>query len=258
MSARLLASFVFLTTLVESAAARADDEIDICIRSSKEGQLLRDSERLLDAKRSLDRCAQASCPRVIAQDCMRWRGEIESRIPGIVTTVQVGDRPVIDATVTVDKKQVLRPGERAAVDPGTHTVEVSTLSGLHQAQTVEVRAEETKRLSMQLATATLQEAPTPTPGVGKASVALWILGGASLLTAGVVGAYGYQVWQDLYDRCEPGRCFAADAKRADAAFLATDVLWISGLAAVGVGTLVYLLQNRTGAHSAGPPHAWVR
>lgn len=71
------------SALTLSGAARAD-EVEECAAAAEKGQELRDQSKLVEARASLVRCAQSSCPKLIRGDCEKWLPEIEARIPTVV------------------------------------------------------------------------------------------------------------------------------------------------------------------------------
>jgi hypothetical protein len=85
--ARGLLGLVAFTALTSSAPFAQADEVEECAAAAEKGQELRDQSKLVEARESLVRCAQSSCPKLIRGDCEKWLPEIEARIPTIVLQV---------------------------------------------------------------------------------------------------------------------------------------------------------------------------
>jgi hypothetical protein len=99
--------------------ARADAE---CQENALKGQELRDAGQLLQARQHFLACAR-SCFRTAEQQCKRWLGELEPRIPTVVMSLRdANDRDVTDAAVVVDGAAVALDGRALTLDPGRHEV----------------------------------------------------------------------------------------------------------------------------------------
>jgi hypothetical protein len=98
-----------------------------CLRSFNEGQRLRASGQLLEARRELATCAQPSCPELMANPCSQWLAELRVLVPSIVVTVTNADGVAIgEGRVEIDGAfaPVSLAGRPFELDPGKHLVRV--------------------------------------------------------------------------------------------------------------------------------------
>jgi hypothetical protein len=105
------------------APARADVTKDQCIAANGKGQELRRERKLSAAREQLHTCADASCPAMVRDDCVKRLDELERAQPSIVFDVKdTRGIDVIDVRVSVDG-QVLADhldGSALRIDPGVH------------------------------------------------------------------------------------------------------------------------------------------
>src|SRR5689334_19729960 len=62
----------------------AGPDKDECAFAYEAGQRLRQRGQLRSARAELTKCAQPSCPAVLAPDCKRWADEVASSLPTII------------------------------------------------------------------------------------------------------------------------------------------------------------------------------
>jgi hypothetical protein len=122
--ARLLAVATMLvgSPAIATAAGSRPDKIQ-CIAADTDGQSLRISGRLIEARKRFSVCASASCPTIVRDDCLERIAEVEVAQPTVVFTATNGDgRPVVAVRVTVDGEVAADriDGRPLRVDPGEH------------------------------------------------------------------------------------------------------------------------------------------
>lgn len=118
-------SALLLVLAISAFTTVAQADTKACAQAARNGQLLRDSGKLVESRAAFVSCAQSSCPRVIQKDCAQWQSEVDVRTPTVVLAARdpkgarISDVPV---TVTVDgqpfttkldgRSQLIDPGER--------------------------------------------------------------------------------------------------------------------------------------------------
>jgi hypothetical protein len=102
--------------------AAADDKA-ACLAAASEGQTLRDSHRLIEARDKFRVCAAAGCPPAVQGDCASWLDGVEKAQPTIVFEVKdptgrdvSAVKVLLDGLPWVDSL----PATAVSVDPGSH------------------------------------------------------------------------------------------------------------------------------------------
>lgn len=111
-----------LSTLLCSAGALAVDKA-ACLDAASKAQVLRDENKLVDARRELRVCAQQECPVVVQQDCAGWLADVEKSLPTVVVSAKDdAGADLTDVAVAVDGAPFLKrlEGESVPIDPGAH------------------------------------------------------------------------------------------------------------------------------------------
>jgi hypothetical protein len=106
--------------------ARADDKT-ACIDANAGGQELRLKGRWRDAELALKKCARATCPDAIAQDCAQRYEELQSAMPTLLVAAKQPDgADTMDARLMIDGVTVATrlPPTAIEVDPGEHVIRV--------------------------------------------------------------------------------------------------------------------------------------
>jgi hypothetical protein len=117
----LLAAFVVLCAPV---AVNADVPKAQCIEANTKAQDLRRDRKFAAAREQLRKCADASCPGMVRDDCTKRLDELERLQPTVVLTVRdATGNDITAAKVTVDGAPLAErlDGSELAVDPGEHT-----------------------------------------------------------------------------------------------------------------------------------------
>src|SRR5438045_3167512 len=82
-----LRRIVAISTLLACRVAFAEEKA-ACLDSHARAQVLRKHGSLRAARKALATCADASCPSLVARDCTKWIGEVESEQPTVVVAAR--------------------------------------------------------------------------------------------------------------------------------------------------------------------------
>ncbi len=188
-----------LTTLA-SANASADPRA-ACFDAASQGQTLRDSHKLVEARGAFRTCAQPQCPASMQSDCAGWLEAVDKILPTVVFTAQDGaGHDVLDATVTVDGQVVATQldGKALRINPGAHTFRVERSGTAAVTESVLIsEGEIARRFNVVLANATppvATQIPAPSAPPNESPPAQaststmrtvgWIVGGVGVIGLG--------------------------------------------------------------------------
>lgn len=245
---------VALLTATRSASAEDEVRRDVrqeCLDEAVEGQRFMSNRRLLDARTSLWRCAQAGCPGVVQRDCIGWLGEIEAAIPTIVVVVKAeSGQDIVDAQLWVDDAKVhdAIEGKALPLNPGVHVVRVRDRSGTLVEQTIIARENEKGRM----VTFTLANGPpaersqngSPTPTL------TYVLGGVGLAATGAFSYFGIKGLGERASRCDADHGCGEDAYDSiQTAFTISSIAGVVAVTAFAAAIWTYLARPAIGAAS---------
>jgi hypothetical protein len=243
-----LAISILLSSAVVSTAARGDERVE-CARAYEQAQRLQQSGEKRKALDAAERCAQPTCPGLLAEECKPWVAQIRPQLAQLEVRVIGSDAcPAHDFAIEIDR--VKQPaGSELLVDPGVHEVRVVDGATKHTAdRTINAAAGQRHVVELGFASplavcgGSEQAAAAPTSnGIPKPAVGLGIAGGALLLTGIALGIVGVVKRSDL-DSCKPG-CSADAIGDARTFFLAGDVVGSVGILALGAAAAVYFLAR---------------
>lgn len=241
-----LALSILLSSAVVSTSARGDERV-ACAHAYEQAQRLRQSGENRKALDAAERCAQPTCPALLADECKPWVAQIRQQLAVLEVHVIGSDAcPAHDFAVQIDR--VKQPaGAELLVDPGVHEVRVVDPATKHVAdQTINAAAGQRHVVELGFAPPSAAcgaseqaGAESPGPGIPTVSVDLGIAGGALLLTGIVLGVVGALKRSDL-DSCKP-RCSADAVGDARTFFVAGDVVGGLGVLALGAAAAAYFL-----------------
>jgi hypothetical protein len=106
-----------------ASPARAGVSADQCIESNNTAQSLRRSGKFDAARAELKTCADASCPRLVRNDCVQRIDDLDRAQPSIVFDLKDADgNDVVAVKVSVDGRPLAErlTGTALQVDPGEH------------------------------------------------------------------------------------------------------------------------------------------
>jgi hypothetical protein len=240
---------LLLSSVVVSSSARGDERVE-CARAYEQSQRLQqrgENKKALDAA---ERCAQPTCPPLLAEECKPWVTQIRQQLARLEIHVTGSDAcPAHDFVIEIDR--VKQPaGSELLVDPGVHEVRVVDAATKHIAdQTINAAAGQRHAVELGFAPpgavcGSADQAaggPSSHAAIPGAAVGLGIAGGALLLTGIVLGVVGAVKRGDL-DACKPN-CSTDAIDGARTFFVAGDVVGGVGILALGAAAAVYFLAR---------------
>lgn len=243
--------------LFPRAEAHADDAPDkqVCRRAYEQGQRLRRTKKLLDARKDFMICARDPCPAVFQPECLQWLTEVDREIPTVVV-VGSGGRPGARAAVKVDGAPWFEglDGIARAIDPGEHQLSV-TVDGREVVQrVVVVEGAKAARVVVDLPAPPAEPAPEPARprSVSWPTIALAGVGVAALGSFAYFGLRGLSQRSDV-EACTPD-CTASQVTKGKTSFLVADVSL--GVSVVTLGLAAYLFLSERGDARATTASAW--
>jgi hypothetical protein len=226
------------------AVAAADSKSE-CVQAYESSQVLRREARLLEARKALQLCTREDCPGLVRNDCGNWLGEVERALPSVIVQATGDGQQLTDVTVTMDGDIVKNglDGKAIDVDPGTHKFRYEA-SGFPPIETTVVVSEGEHYRPLIVAFRRPFVAPVPVRTQRPVPLAVWILGGASVLAAGSFAAWaiaGNQRKTELERQCAPF-CSSSDVDGVQHRYLAADISLGVGVVALGAASLLYVTR----------------
>jgi hypothetical protein len=226
--------------LTTPTGARAADKVR-CAAAYEQGQQLRRQDKLSASRSQLQVCEQ-TCPKALAADCTRWRGEVEALMPSVRLRATDGQGHPVEARVLLDGELLLEHLSDApvTVDSGDHVFRFEAPSGLTAEVRVSLRGGEPAR-EIEGVLAPAAPPAAPAPSLRPVPLASYILGGAGIVGLGIGGAVslaGHFSQSHLQSTCAPA-CKPSDV---DAIGTLYDVAWVSagvGVASIAVALLLW-------------------
>jgi hypothetical protein len=229
-----------------------------CVAASTDGQSLRDSGKLTEAREKLVACARDECPVIVRKYCAEWLAQVEERIPSVVFRAQTAEGDdVTDATVTVDGAAPhavdgtatrLNPGEHAVrfEHPGDPPVEMRVVvAETEKGRIVSGRFAPKAVASKAVAAAPAPETPATSAGGGGVSPVAIALAGVGVLGLGSFAYFGLTATSDLNNlkqTCAP-YCASSDLDAVKQKALFADISLGVGVAALGAATVVFFTSR---------------
>jgi hypothetical protein len=252
--ARSTLALVTVALLCASGDASADERTD-CAAAYTQTQRLQLKSELIAALDSAERCARATCPALLKDECSRWAAEIKPKLPALVVRVKASDGCTrSDARIDVGQSRKDPDSEAIFVDPGVHDIKVTDpVSGKEKTQTINFAPGERRDIDIEFAgpevTCSKPVEVTPvvkTSRVPRITLILGAIGGGMVLAGGTLGIVGALKRDDL-DECKP----ACENDRIDGVrpfFVAGDVLAGFGVLVLGAAVVTFF-----GAEKDKPP-----
>lgn len=182
---RVIEGRALLAVLLVSGAAYAQEPSSACSEAYVSAQRLERVGKLVEARRAMLTCADASCPGAIQTDCVQWLGELRRKLPSAVFAVRdAGGRDLVDVRVLVDGALVASriDGKPLDLDPGEHVVRFEPRGArAHELRVVMREGEQDRAIAVDL--------PAP-PTHRPVPASVWITGALSLAALGTFGAFG--------------------------------------------------------------------
>src|SRR5262249_17243566 len=122
-----------LIAMLGAKDAYADERAE-CAAAYEQTQRLQQKSELIAALDAAERCARATCPSLLRNECARWGPEIDAKLPGIVIRVRGSDGCMHDdATLSLTTPTRKDPdSETILLDPGVHEIKVTDPSSSEQ------------------------------------------------------------------------------------------------------------------------------
>lgn len=210
--ARLAAASTALALTLVAATALADLTKDQCVDANGKAQDARREGRFSDARALLQSCANASCPKMVANDCTARLDDLDRAQPSVIFDARDGAGNDLSAVkVTVDGRPLTEglTGLALAVDPGRHTFtfEAQGLPAVTQELVVSER-EQGRRVAVVLGRPAAQTAPAspdqPAPhGLSRRTLGLVVggVGVGAVITGAVFGLLASSATSDYEKHC---------------------------------------------------------
>ena len=237
-------TFVVLAT----STAHADERTE-CAHAYEQAQRLQQSDENRKALDAAERCAQPSCPALLAEECKPWVNQLRQRLAGLDVRATGPDGcPMRDVTIEIDRVKHL-PSTEVLVDAGIHEVRVVDPATTRVVdKTINVARGERRIVELAFGSngavcgaATAPPSAPPPRGIPKLAIGLGIAGGAFLLTGVVFGVAGAAKRSDL-DSCKPN-CDNDQIDGARKFFVVGDVLGAFGVLTLGAAVAAYFLSK---------------
>jgi hypothetical protein len=235
---------VALSALASRAAAQAD--VAACVADHKLVQTARESGHFLEGRDAAGRCAQASCPQLIRQDCAAWYVDLADSTPSIV--LDVHDRAghdIAEPSVTLDERALDMHGRAVSLDPGTHALHVTAAGFAAHSERIMLRqGEKNRRISIELQPLSVSAPVEPLAPrrFEPVVITLGVIGVAGLATFAGLGLAGKLQNNDL-DDCKPG-CASGDVDRVNHMYLGANIAAALGGSAAVAATVLYVLDRK--------------
>jgi hypothetical protein len=242
--------------LVATPAARADRAA--CLQAHERGQLLRLRGHFTEARAQLASCAEASCPKLLRDDCQTLLTELDAQRAAVVfVVVDRAGNELTDVRVFADDALLTDAvdGRAVPLDPGTYRLRFEVPGHGPTHQTVAIRdGERSKMVRAQLDYVVGGGETERDRRTGRGPIVAYALGGAALavLASGVgLGVAGKHELDRLDGSCGSNRdCGNADTERGRRLYLGADVAFgIGGALAVAATTLFIVDRVRSGGET---------
>lgn len=203
------------------AWAAGKSEKKVCAKAYVEGQRLRNSDQLVEARKQFLVCARDVCPAVLRRDCIRWGAEAQQAIPTVVVeATDASGNDLVNVSVTIDGQPFVSriDGSAQPVDPGVHTFRFEAQGAAPIEKRVVVHAADKNR-HIHVTFPIGEKAPAPRapssqvkhdtsqPSTHRLTLPVYVLGGVGVVSLGVFTYMALKFDSQLNDlnRCK-GHC----------------------------------------------------
>lgn len=238
---------VGLIIILASAILAPQQDVDVCLETHLQAQHARDEARLIEARDLFRRCAEPKCPTLVRKDCVSLLSETQRLVPSVVVNIIRDDTSTPVDGFWIDDIAYPPPHRAIELDPGPHRFRARQLvRDEPNEMVVDFVVQPSIRrqiVRLDLTTNTRfprrRESNRVIKSAGFATLGIGIALGASATATGVVAL---RQRREL-ETCEPF-CDDADVSSAQHHFIATDVLAITGSAAL-LSSVVLLVVGYT-------------
>jgi hypothetical protein len=230
-----------------------------CAQAYEQGQVQRKSGGLLQARITLQQCAQDQCPDFIRNDCLGWFAEVQNDVPTLVFAAKSQGRDLSDVSVSLGSRVLASriDGQLLELDPGAYDLRFQS-PGM-QTQTkhfVLVPGERNRLIEVELVpvgAATEQAVPPPLPPRPRSLLLPGIFAGVGAVGLGGfagLGAWGRSNESKLERSCSPN-CRKGDVSDVKTKYLLADVSLGVGVASLALGAYFFFRQDSGDAPAVG-------
>jgi hypothetical protein len=272
-----LTASLAVTMTLWPAAARADVTKAQCLAANAKGQDLRRDSKLSAAREAFRECADASCPSLLRDDCIRRLDDLEKAQPTVVFETKDGSGNDVSAVkVTVDGLPLAGrlAGTPLAVDPGEHTFTFETAGQPTVQKKLVIRESEKDRRERitlgapetaipQGAAPSAPQSPVVAPppetssGLGTQQILALVAGGVGIVGLGLGTALGLMAISkknDAQSACPSSPCSTEDGSNkwsdaASAGNVSTVGFIVAGVGVAGAAVLWFTAPSASGEAS---------
>ncbi len=240
--------------------AHADTQNE-CTAAAESAQLLRNANKLVQARAQLLTCMKA-CPRLVQNDCGQWLHDVDARIASVVVrATDARGADVSNVRVSMDGAVLMNrlDGLAAAVDPGVHRFVFEREGNPPVVEDVTIREGEKARSIL----VKMPDRPAPPPASGAPApreprplfpTSSIVLGAVSAVGFGTFIVYHLAAKSDLdamRTECAP-KCEGDAVDTLDQKIFVSNVALGVGISALAGAALVFLFEGgwRSGGTNA--------
>ena len=237
---RVIEGRALIALLLVSGAAYGQEPSNACSDAYVASQRLERAGKLVEARREMLTCADASCPSAIQTDCVQWLGELRRKLPSAVFAVRdSGGHDLVDVRVLVDGALAASriDGKPLDLDPGEHLVRFEPRGArAHEVRVVMREGEQDRPIAVDL--------PAP-PTHRPIPASVWITGALSLASFGAFAAFGAWGLADFGSLayCK-GFCAPSDVDAVNLKYAVADVALGVGVVLAVTSVVLFVMRPR--------------
>jgi hypothetical protein len=237
-------------TTVAAASELSAPAVAECVAAHDDAGLLRRTDKWLDARAAMQRCADDACPIAIRSDCRTWLDELAAALPTLLVVVERDDDGRRPVRLELDGRSLELHEKHGPIEvtPGRHRLLLS-LDG-YPAVTVEVTLAKGEKNHVVRARFLRPKVTVPPPPVAPprsrvsrpVPLATYLYGGGSLVafaTSAVLLGAALDAQANARDDCAPG-CPKDRRESIDRRLLIADLVGIAGLGLGGMAVYSYV------------------
>jgi hypothetical protein len=231
-----------------------------CVQAYEQGQIQRKTGGLLEARSTLQQCAQDECPDFIRNDCLEWFAEVQNDVPSLVFAAKSQGRDLSDVRVSLGSRVLTSriDGQLLELDPGEYEFRFESPGMQSQTKHFVLATGERHRLVqvdlVPLSVAAAEEAvPTALPPRKRSLLLPGIFVGVGAVGLGGfagLGAWGRTQESKLELTCAP-HCRKGQLSDVRTKYLLADVSLGVGVVSLALGAYFFLRQDDGEAPAVG-------
>jgi len=235
----------------EPASQQAPSVNAQCAQAYEQGQVQRKSGGLLQARITLQQCAQDECPDFIRNDCLGWFAEVQNDVPSLVFAAKSQGRDLSDVRVYLGSRVLASriDGQLLELDPGAYDLRFQSPGMEPQTKHFVLVPGERNRLIevelVPLGTAHDQVIPAPLPPRPRSLLLPGIFAGVGAVGLGGfvgLGAWGRTNESKLERSCSP-HCRQGEVSAVKTKYLLADVSLGVGVASLAVAAYFFFRED---------------